>query len=233
MTAEGRLTGGERLATVTYLRSHPAFAPSGASGASRASGAPSRRANGSAPEPQSPAAPEFVAAAEGVAEPDAEAERSSIREDATRALARRGLSTAELRSALLRAGHPGAAVAEELTRLESIRLLDDAELATDLVERLRARKGLGREALRAELARRRLAPEAIAAALADAGDDDPELAREAARARATRLRGLDPDTAMRRLMGHLQRKGFSSALAARAAREALGPASRSSGPVFE
>ena len=75
---------------------------------------------------------------------------------------------------------------------------------------LQERKGLGRGAIGAELARRVVAPAAIAYAL-DLVDDGEELdrARDLASKRMRSLQGLDQVTANRRLSAYLMRRGFS------------------------
>lgn len=148
------------------------------------------------------------------------------------ALTRRGMSSAELRAYLLTREFDGDAVDAEVERLESVGLLDDLQLAEILVDRLRTRKGLGRAALKAELGRRRLDADAIAAALENVEGDERSAALELAQKRARQLRGYDRETAMRRLVGFLQRKGYSSGIATSVAQTALGP-QRGGGPVFE
>jgi regulatory protein len=204
---------GERLATVTYL---------------------SERIAAVAAVPPEAAPAKAVLANE-------EAQRHSKAPDhgfdrvsnvAMHALARRGMSSAELRAQLLAREFPVEVVDEEIERLESVGLLDDLQLAETLVRTLRERKGLGRAALRSELGRRRLDSDAIAAALDTI--DERAMALEVAMKRAGQLRSYDQATAMRRLVSFLQRKGYSSGIAARAAQAALAPhPSRGSGPTFE
>lgn len=113
-------------------------------------------------------------------------------------------------------------IAALLDRLAELGYLDDVRMAEHLVDRLRERKGLGNAGLRRALRERRLDSEAIDQALAGLDRDD-EFARaaELASSRAGRLRGLDHDTAMRRLVGVLQRRGYSQGVAMIAAGEAL------------
>ena len=90
---------------------------------------------------------------------------------------------------------------------------------------LQERKGLGRGAIAAELAKRVVAPAAIAYAL-DLVDDGDELARarELAEKRQRSFGGLDRVTAQRRLSAYLMRRGFSGS-AVRAAVDSVQPAS--------
>lgn len=137
---------------------------------------------------------------------------ASIERDALRALARRGLSRRELEQRLARRGHPPEAVAAEADRLEAVGLVDDLALARHLVARLREGKRASTAAIRAELTRRALAPEAIAAVSEELdGVDDLANATLAAERRLRQYAGLDPATATRRLAAFLQRRGYTSA----------------------
>jgi regulatory protein len=148
---------------------------------------------------------------------DNHAERVSLK-----ALTRRGLSQRELERILRDRGLDDATVADELDRLIRVGLIDDLALAQTLVATLQERKGLGRTAIAAELARRMLAPSAIeyALELVDTGD---ELARakQLARKRATQLGSVDRETAVRRLSGYLQRRGYSGSTIRAAVDQAL------------
>ncbi len=148
------------------------------------------------------------------------------------ALTRRSLSVSEMRRALAQRGLEDDAIDAEVERLSRVGLLDDVELARTLVRTVGERKGLGRRALAAELARRGIGSEAVAAALEDV---DPSAEREAvfalARKRARQLRGVDHEAAVRRLAGFLARRGYSGELARDAIEDALGP--RGHGVRFE
>ena len=135
---------------------------------------------------------------------------TAIEDRSLRLLGRKGLSRRELERQLEQAGYESGDVADELDRLESVGLVDDFALAQKLVVTLQERKGLGRGAIGAELARRVVAPAAIAYAL-DLVDDGEELdrARDLASKRMRSLQGLDQVTANRRLSAYLMRRGFS------------------------
>jgi SOS response regulatory protein OraA/RecX len=154
------------------------------------------------------------------------------------ALARKGLSTAEMTDLLRSRDLEAGDVAAEVTCLEQVGLLNDSELAETLIRQLRERKGLGRSAITAELRRRKLDPSAIEAALAEAydsdgGDDELTRARAIALKRAPQLRSLDAETARRRLGAFLMRKGYSGSVVASAVASALAPQPRSAeGPRF-
>jgi len=145
------------------------------------------------------------------------------------ALARRGMSIAEMRDYLIGREFEGDEVELELERLIGVALLDDEHLAATLVRTLRERKGLGRSALTAELRRRKLEPAAVESALDDLETgDELERATEIALRRAPQLRSLDQATAKRRLGAFLMRKGYSGSVVSAAVAAALTP----SGPVF-
>ncbi|MCJ1713664.1 regulatory protein RecX [Curtobacterium sp. VKM Ac-2922] len=155
----------------------------------------------------------------------ADAERLSMR-----ALGRKGVSESEMRSTLTRNDLDPEVVEHELERLTRVGLLDDVALATDLVDRLHDRKGLGRQGVVAELRRRGIDQAAIDAALdAAADDDDDEFLRaiELAQKRAGQLRGLDRATAERRVSGFLMRKGYNGGIVRIAVERALDGGGRS------
>lgn len=154
-----------------------------------------------------------------VDEQRADAERLSMR-----ALGRKGVSESELRTMLTKNDLDPEVVEHEVERLTRVGLLDDVALATDLVDRLHDRKGLGRQGVVAELRRRGIDQAAIDAALeAAADDDDDEFVRaiELAEKRAGQLRGLDRATAERRLSGFLMRKGYNGGVVRIAVERAL------------
>ncbi|MCM3779098.1 regulatory protein RecX [Microbacterium hydrocarbonoxydans] len=103
--------------------------------------------------------------------------------------------------------------------------LDDALLAEQLVAGGVERKGQGRVALTRALAQRGIPLEIIDAALEELPDDDAERALEFARTKARSLARLDPDTALRRLVGQLARRGYNGGVAMNAAKTALAEAS--------
>lgn len=141
---------------------------------------------------------------------------------AMHALTRRGRSRRELEAILTARELDPETVEAELERLAGVGLIDDETLAEQIVRTGRERKGLGRAALSAELRRRKIDPMYIDAAL-DTIDQDSELERatSVAEQRASRMQGLDRDTAVRRLSAFLQRKGYSGDTVRRAVEAAL------------
>ena len=148
----------------------------------------------------------------------ADAEKISLK-----ALSRKSLSRREVEKALRAAELDDDVIEAECDRLTRVGLIDDSALAQTLVGTLQERKGLGRTAIAAELARRMIAPAAIEYAL-ELVDSSDEIARarELARKRAGQLTGLDRDAAVRRLSGYLARRGYSGS-AIRAAVDAALP----------
>src|SRR5690606_30992566 len=102
--------------------------------------------------------------------------------------------------------------------------LDDAVLAEQLVISGIERKGQGRVALSRALAQRGIPRDVIDAAMGDLPDDDAERALEFARTKARSLSRLDFDTALRRLVGQLARRGYGGSVAMSAAKTALNEA---------
>lgn len=130
---------------------------------------------------------------------------------ALRALVRRAHARFDLRRRLLQKQHPPAAVDGALERLAAQGLLDDARFARDYAA---AKAGRGRGPARllrdllAQGVERRVAEEAVRAALADEGVDPAEAVRAVAETRARQLAGLPAAVRRRRLAAFLQRRGF-------------------------
>lgn len=103
--------------------------------------------------------------------------------------------------------------------------LDDTLLAGQLVTSGIERKGQGRVALSRALSQRGIPRDVIDAALDDVPDDDAERALEYARSKARAMSRLDSDTALRRLVGQLSRRGYNGSIAMTAAKSALAEAS--------
>lgn len=138
------------------------------------------------------------------------------------ALTRRGRSRWELGKLLASRELDSSVIEAELDRLESVGLIDDGALAETIVRTQHERKGLGRAALANELRKKRIDQSTIDAALEQIGADD-ELGRalQLAERRANQLRELDHNTAVRRLSGYLQRKGYSGETVRQVIREVL------------
>ncbi|MFF2370365.1 RecX family transcriptional regulator [Agromyces sp. NPDC058110] len=124
-------------------------------------------------------------------------------------LRRSALSISEVRVVLVEHGLHELEVDEWIARYERLGYLDDARLAEQLVHVNATRKGKGSGAILQELSRRGIEAEAARNAVEDL---DPETefdnARTTAERRARQLRGLDRQTAERRLSAFLQRRGY-------------------------
>lgn len=138
----------------------------------------------------------------------------------------RSLSVAEARAMLREHELDDAAAEHVLATMQEYGYLDDAALAEQLVHSGVDRKGQGRQLIAQTLAKRGIPRDIADGVLADLPDDDLERALEFARGKARSLRSLDRDTALRRLVGQLARRGYGGSLAMTAARIALdeGPA---------
>lgn len=138
-----------------------------------------------------------------------------------RALGSRGLSEREARDRLRRDGVESELAEDIIDRLLRVGAIDDDMLAEQLVYQATTRKNQGRKAVAQTLAKRGLSRDAIDRAIETLPDDDAERALEFARTKAGSLARLDHDTALRRLVGQLSRRGFGGAMAMRVATQAL------------
>lgn len=139
-------------------------------------------------------------------------------------LTRRNMSRWEIEKLLRSRDIDEEIIIEEISRLEGVGLIDDAALAETLVRTGRERKGLGRQALISELRRRHIDNAIIDEAVAvseEAEDSEQQRASELAIKRARALESYDLETAKRRLIGFLMRKGYNSSIVQAAVAEAL------------
>jgi regulatory protein len=129
----------------------------------------------------------------------------------------------QLASTLSRRGVPADAAQTVLDRFTEVGLVDDAAYAQAWVESRQRGRGLARRALAHEL-RQRGVDDPVAAEALDQLDPEQELAtaRELVSRRLTSTVRLDSAARVRRLSGMLARKGYSSGVALRVVREALG-----------
>ena len=147
--------------------------------------------------------------------------RTAAEESLVRKLRARSLSVAEARQVLRGSGLDGGAVDDVIDDFCRRGYLDDAALAGMLVASGVERKGQGRVALARALSQRGIPRDIIDGALDELPDDDDERALEFARTKARSLSRLDHDTALRRLVGQLSRRGYNGAVAMGAAKTAL------------
>lgn len=110
-----------------------------------------------------------------------------------------------------------AEIAEQaLDRFVEAQLIDD-NVFTGAYVRTRLENGRSGSAIKMELRRKGVAQEIIEAHLADVDSDREQgIADQLAANRFSRMSSLEAEVRKRRLMGFLQRRGFSQAVAARA-----------------
>ena len=113
----------------------------------------------------------------------------------------------EIRRYLAKRGVPSSEGALTMSRIRRARLVDDSRFARFWVNNRESFRPRGKWALRAELRQKGIAKEIIESAVD--GVDEEASAMRAARRRAHRLGRLDEKTFRRRLLGFLQRRGFS------------------------
>lgn len=220
--SQGNEHGGERLAPVTFL---PGVAERSAPRGAGPRFVPE-------PEPQidrgtgwgmGAGATEFASeTATEVADP--EAQLGAAIDLVARKLRSRGLSEQEVRSALASAGTDRAVIDDAVDALVERGWLSDAVLAEQLVHGAVTRKGMGRRAIQQLLVKRGIARDVIAAVIDELPDDDADRALELARDKARSLVRYDDETATRRLLGMLARRGFGGSQATTAVRTALADA---------
>lgn len=160
-------------------------------------------------------------------ERDAEEARSreEIRATAEEALLRKlrskSLSIAEARSVLRGYDLDAGGIDDVIDDFRRRSYLDDAVLAGILVTSGVERKGQGRVALSRALSQRGIPRDVIDSALDELPDDDADRALDYARTKAQSMSRLDNDTALRRLVGQLSRRGYNGSVAMSAAKAAL------------
>lgn len=147
--------------------------------------------------------------------------RVAAEESLVRKLRSRSLSISEARQALRGNGLEGGVIDDVIDDFCRRGYLDDAALAGVLVISGVQRKGQGRVALSRALAQRGIPRDVIDSALDELPDDDDERALDFARSKARSLSRLDHDTALRRLVGQLSRRGYNGAVSMKAAKAAL------------
>ncbi|MEA3400014.1 MAG: regulatory protein RecX [Armatimonadota bacterium] len=142
---------------------------------------------------------------------------------ALRLLASRARPREYLTRRLLDKGLARDAVEEVLDDLERAGYIDDEQYARDRIDELLRQSKRGARALTHKLIQEGLPRETAEQLVAERleGEDMLQWALEVARERAGRLRGVEPDTARRRLYGYLSRRGFTQGVAFRATDEAL------------
>ena len=132
-------------------------------------------------------------------------------------------SRKELADKLAKKNVPGDVAERLLDRFEEVGLVDDEAYARAWIASRQPGKGLAGRALAQELRRKGVDDEIVKETIAEIDPDDERAAAEALVAKKMRsLRSVDHQTATRRLVSMLARKGYSSGLAYAVVRDALG-----------
>jgi regulatory protein len=133
-----------------------------------------------------------------------------IREQALRWLDRRAYARNELARRLRQKQFPSEAIEKVLDRLQGVGLINDESFAREWLQ-ARTRSGaLGSRRVRQELKQKGVAEEVIAAVWAEnSPTSEAESCEELARKKWRTLRTLPRETARRRLLGFLTRRGFA------------------------
>ncbi|WGL50932.1 regulatory protein RecX [Nocardioides sp. BP30] len=123
-------------------------------------------------------------------------------------------SRQELADKLAKKLVPDEIAATLLDRFEEVGLIDDAAFARLWIDSRQGSKGLARRALAQELRRKGIADDVAREALDEVDPADEEAAaRSLVRRKLRTMSRLDETTKVRRLLGMLARKGYSSSLA--------------------
>jgi len=154
-------------------------------------------------------------------EPDADPEQVA-RTVLLRKLTAAPRTRAQLRDDLVGRGIPEDVADRVLDRFTDVGLIDDGAYARLWVESRHRSRGSARSVLRQELRHKGVDAALVEDALADL-DADSERARaaELVRVKARSLSRLEPQARVRRLVGMLQRRGYSSSVAYSVVREVL------------
>jgi regulatory protein len=167
-----------------------------------------------------------------------EEQGTAARDQCIRLLAVRPRTRSELETALVKRGYDEDVIAEILDRYSDVGIIDDEAFARAWVTSRHHSKGLAKRALAGELRRKGVSDDDMGVALGELdGDAEVDTARALVerRLRVERRRPAgDPDDAdgreaqrkaqaalIRKLVGMLARKGYSSGLAYRVVKEAM------------
>jgi len=109
-----------------------------------------------------------------------------------------------------------------LDRFEEVGLINDQALASNYVSSQHERKGLGKNALRQQLRAKGVSDDVALEAISQISDDQEFQAAFALACKKIRsLQRDDAKTQLRKIVGVLARKGYSSNLAFRVAKEVI------------
>ena len=157
-----------------------------------------------------------------IVESETTSEIAPARQIALRTLAARGRSVAEVKQKLRDRGIEESVVDEEVSRLVTEGLLNDFDLAEQLVWSLQEHKKLGPVAIRQALIKRKIPSAIIDRVIPQASDIEPDVIEQLARDRIRSMSGLEPEVQKRRLVGFLARRGYTGSEVYRAVDRAVG-----------
>jgi regulatory protein len=130
-------------------------------------------------------------------------------------------SSSELAEVLEKHEIPEVIANQVIKRFTEVELIDDSAYAQQLVASSRRTKGLARSMVMRKLSDKGLDQEIINQVASEISDEDElAVATEVAIKRLGQLAKLAPEVRNRRLIGYLQRRGFSSGVVFAAIREA-------------
>jgi regulatory protein len=129
-------------------------------------------------------------------------------ESALGLVARRPRSVREITDRLRRKGFEQATIDRAIEKLEGWGYIDDTEFARFWVENRASHKPRGHRLLEQELRQKGVDRELVKEAIAEAEIDEEGAALDLARAKLPSYKHDDPQTARRKLVGYLQRRGF-------------------------
>ncbi len=136
-------------------------------------------------------------------------DQSAALNSAISLLANRNRSEQEIRDRLRRKGHQPASIDRTIERLTELSYLDDQEFARSWIENRQAFRPRGEYALRQELRSKGIDQSIVDQTLSQNPIDEVSMALAAARKKLPSLSSADPSSRHRKLISHLQRRGFS------------------------
>jgi regulatory protein len=143
-------------------------------------------------------------------------------EAALRLLVVRARAEQELRDRLKRKGYEPDTIDLAIERVRNWGYLDDADFARRWVDNRMEHRPRGKRMLEMELRQKGVDRETIETTIEETEIDEVAAATELARKAAAKMRGLDPETAKRRITGQLARRGFDYGTIRAALADALG-----------
>ncbi|WP_159939834.1 recombination regulator RecX [Nocardiopsis sp. FR6] len=171
---------------------------------------------------RSRSAPEADDHSPGGRPPSGEDPQTRVRGLVLRMLTHSPRTRAQLERALHRRGFEEEVVNAVLGEFGEAGLIDDAAFSQAWVSSRHHGRRLSRRALAQELRTRGVEEDTVREAVSELSDEDEEeAARDLARRRLAASRGRDREIRIRRTLGVLARKGYSSGLAYRVVREEL------------